>query len=70
MTLAAQCEASPFSVLYGAATVMERGSVEFFNSLLGRVRQSFVLLNMGSDPQLLLPAGKNSFLEPLRSIPR
>jgi hypothetical protein len=35
MTLAAQCEASSFSVPCGAATVMERGSIEFFNNLLG-----------------------------------
>jgi hypothetical protein len=34
MTLAAQCDASSFSVPCGAATVMERGSIEFFNMLL------------------------------------
>jgi hypothetical protein len=33
MTLAAQCEAASFSVLYGAATVMERGIYRVFQQL-------------------------------------
>jgi len=43
MTLAAQCYAASFSVPCGAATVMERGSIEFFNILpvVAGVRRAF-----------------------------